>query len=173
LKSSSKWLAGFGVVIGALVILAVVLVLTLPGEDERELPPENTPEGVVTRYLKAVEAGDYETVYGYLSRSALAENRDLDTFEEWVRYQPRQSGDGAWKATITGTREYGEYTEVVVEISRFEPEPPFPNPVYSNQEVFILEREDGNWAIQNPLYIPWEIRVDLTPTRQGGTREYC
>jgi hypothetical protein len=57
MKSSSRLLFAFGVTIGALVIYAIVLVLTMPGP-ETYLLSEDTTEGIVQRYFLALEAGD-------------------------------------------------------------------------------------------------------------------
>ena len=171
MKSSSKWLIGFGAVIGALMITAIVLVLAIPTDDEGDLPPEGTPEGTVIRYLKAIESGNYTRAYGYLSKSALAEHEEysyMDTYEKWLkRYVYRPGGD-AWKITIGEITELDEFTTVMVTVSIFEPESPFSNPVRTFQELFILEKENGRWVIKEPLAIWWGIKVTPATTDMAG-----
>ncbi len=157
MKSSTKWLIGFGSVIGALVVLAIVLVLALPGE--KQLPPENTPEGVVMRYFKALEEEDYREAYSYLSEESRAENEWVATFESWVgyNYYPEQR-KSVWKVTVIEVDNYNLTASVDVEISSFEPNAAFSVPVYSYRQVYRLDNTESGWKIREPLDIPWQIR---------------
>jgi hypothetical protein len=120
MKSSTKWLIGFGSAIGVLVILAIVLVLALPGE--KPLPPEDTPEGVVMRYFKALEEEDYREAYSYLSEAARTDKDWVATFDSWVGYSyyPEQR-KSVWKVTVIEVDKYDLTASVDVEISSFEP----------------------------------------------------
>jgi hypothetical protein len=151
MKSSNKWLLGFGSALGILVILAIILVLTMPGSDEVELLPESTPEGVVQRYVIAIKNQDYGEAYGYLSASAIADEGRYNSFEEWSRmFLNRDRGD-PWRAVI-GEAEYFDnkaFVDVTIEI--FSPEGLFGDPVREMYYPFTLEQEGGVWKITSPL----------------------
>jgi hypothetical protein len=151
MKSSNKWLLGFGTAVGILVILAVVLVLIMPGSDEVDLLPENTPDGVVQRYIFAVKNRDYEEAYGYLSASAIADEERYSSFEEWSRMFLNRDGGDPWRAVI-GEAEYFDskaFVDVTIEI--FSPEGIFGDPVRELYYPFTLEQQDGAWKIISPL----------------------
>jgi hypothetical protein len=157
MKSSTKWLIGFGSAVALLVILAIVLVLALPGE--RPLPPENTPEGVVMRYFKALEEEDYREAYSCLSEAARADKEWVATFDSWMGYShyPGQQ-ESVWKVTIIEINTFDLTASVEIEISSFEPNAAFSVPVYSYREVYRLDNTESGWKIREPLDIPWQIR---------------
>jgi hypothetical protein len=68
-KTSSGLLAIFGVAIGILLLLTVVLVFVFSGKGTLPLLSPDTPEGTVQGYLLAIEDGDYLSAYNYLSSS--------------------------------------------------------------------------------------------------------
>ena len=151
MKSSSKWLLGFGSALGILVILAVVLVLTMPGNDEIELFPENTPEGAVQRYVIAIQNRDYEEAYGYLSASAIADEGRYNSFEEWSRQFLNRSGGDPWRAIIGDAEYSGDKAFVTVTIEILDPEGLFRDPVRMWYYPFTLEQEDDVWKIISPI----------------------
>lgn len=151
MKSSNKWLLGFGTVLGILVILAVVLVLTIPGSDEVELLPENTPEGTVQRYVFAIKNRNYEEAYAYLSTSAIDEEERYYSFEEWSRIVVSHDNSDAWRATIGDAEYHGGKAFVTVTIEIFDPEGLFRDPVRTRYYPFILEKRDNAWKITSPL----------------------
>ena len=151
MKSSNKWLLGFGTALGILVILAVVLVLTMPGSDEVELLPENTPEGTVQRYVLAIKNRDYEEAYGYLSASAIADEGRYNSFEEWSRMFLSRNREDPWRAVI-GEAEYLDskaFVDVTIEI--FSPAGLFGDPVRKLYYPFTLEKQGDAWKIISPL----------------------
>lgn len=151
MKSSNKWLLGFGAALGILVILAVVLVLTMPGSDEIELLPEDTPEGTVQRYVYAFKNKDYERAYGYLSASAIADEGRYDSFEEWSRmFLNRDSGD-PWRAVIGEAEYHDGKAFVTVTIEIFRPDGLFNDPVSMWSYPFTLEKENDTWKIISPI----------------------
>jgi hypothetical protein len=151
MKSSNKWLLGFGSALGILVILAVVLVLTMPGTDEIELLPENTPEGIVQRYVFAIQNRDYEEAYGYLSTSAIADEGRYNSFEEWSRQFLNRRGGDPWRAIIGDAEYSGGKAFVTVSIEVFEPEGLLQDPVRMWYYPFTLEQEDDGWKITSPI----------------------
>ena len=151
MKSSSKWLLGFGSALGILVVLAVVLVLTMPGDSEIELLPENTPEGIVQRYVYAIKEKDYKKAYGYLSTSAIADEGRYNSFEDWSRQLLNRSGGDPWRAIIGDAEYSGGKAFLTVTIEFFDPEGLFNDPVRTWYYPFTLEQEDDVWKITSPL----------------------
>jgi hypothetical protein len=143
-------LLAFGVAIGVLVIVAVVLVLTLPDEDA-PLLPEDTPEGIVQRYLLACEDEEYLKAYSYLSASAQAER----TYERWTR--PIVSGEErpGWKATLGKSEVSGNEATVTVVVDIFRPRRPFEDPVCTTHVTFLLKKEGDSWRITAPNNLYW------------------
>lgn len=152
MKSSNKWLLGFGTALGILVILAVVLVLTLPGSEEVELMPGDTPEGVVQRYLYAIKDSNYEEAYSYLSPSIQEEDSRYSTFEEWSGMFLYREQTDAWRAIIGEPEIHGDKATVSITIEIFNPDGILSDPVDTRYYPFILEKQEGIWKIISPLY---------------------
>jgi len=155
-KSSSRWLLAFGVSIGVLVIVAIVLVFTMVKPGGAPLLPENTPEGTVQRYLLALEAEEYKTAYSYLS---FPPDKQISC-EVWrgraIRYEEKHEVKVTLeKSTVTGNE---ATVDVMVDIFRasepFE-NPPFENPVYTQHVTFFLKQEGTSWKITSPTYVGW------------------
>lgn len=64
MKSADKYLVM--ILIGVIVLLAVAFRAVLL-QPKPTYQPEDTPEGVANNYLFALQQGDYERAYGYLS----------------------------------------------------------------------------------------------------------
>lgn len=151
MKSSNKWLLGFGSALGILVVLAVVLVLTMSGNDEIDLLPESTPEGIVQRYVLAIQNQDYEEAYGYLSASAIADEGRYNSFEEWSRGYLNDYYKDAWRAIIGDAEYRNGKAFITVTIEFFKPEGLLRDPVTTWYYPFTLEREGDVWKITSPL----------------------
>jgi len=155
-KPSSRWLLAFGVTIGVLVIVAIVLVFTMARPGGAPLLPEDTPEGTVQRYLLALDAEEYTTAYSYLS---FPPGKQI-SYEVWrgraIRYEEKHGVKVTLeKSTVSGSE---ATVYVVVDIFRasepFE-NPPFENPVYTQHITFFLEKEGTSWKITSPTYVGW------------------
>jgi hypothetical protein len=153
MKSSNKWLLGFGTALGILVILAVILVLSMPGSGEIELLPEDTPEGTVQRYIFAIKNRNYEEAYGYLSASAIADEGRYDSFEEWSRTFLNRENVDPWRAIIGNAEYIDGKAYVTVTIEFFDPEGLFSDPVRAWYYPFTLEQEGAVWKITSPLNV--------------------
>jgi hypothetical protein len=149
MNSSRRWLIIFAAIIGVLVVAAISLVL-FTKDNEADLLPENTPQGIVQRFLIAVQDKDYLKAYNYLS---IDSDGKFITYDEWVmqiyHYQ------SAWKATLGQVTENGDSATVEVTIESFNQGAPFGNSVYSRQVIFQLIYKDGSWLIVSPNYLYW------------------
>ena len=153
MKSSSRLLIAFGVAIGVLVIVAVVLVLTMPSEEGVSLLPEDTPEGTVQRFLLALQAEDYLEAYSYLS----PQRTEKIPYEEWSE-EGRLDSPGekpGWKATLGKSTAKDDEATVKVKVEVLRPSGPFRNPVRTHDITFVLKKEGGSWAIASPSELWW------------------
>ena len=150
MKSSSRGLLIFGVAIGVLVIVAIVLVLTVAKPGETSLLPEDAPGGTVQRYFLALEDGKYLTAYSYLSPPA----DEKLTYEKW--HPSVSSGEKpAWQVTLGEAVVEGDEATVDVEVKVFRPGDPFDNPVDTYHITFFLKQEGTSWKITSPTYLWW------------------
>ncbi len=134
--------------------------------------PEGTPAGAVQRYLKAVEADDYEAAYGWLSSEL---KRDC-TLEQFVGSDiPGNDRLGDTRISLVDTRVVGDVTFVTVRITQFYGGGgPFDTSESSYEQVFTLKQEDGQWRFTEypwPTYacrkfepVPPQPTVTPTPT---------
>jgi len=152
MKSSTRWLLGFGSAIVVLVLVAVILVLTMTGENSYNLLPEDTPEGIVQRYFLAIEAEDYEQAYSYLSPAATSEESRYNTYEGWHQGLLQRKQTNAWKVTLGESSVTETKAVVPVTVDIFSPDTPFEDPVSTRSYTFTLEKEEGLWRIISPAY---------------------
>lgn len=147
MKSSSRTLLIFGAIIGLLVVVTIILVLTIPQGVSPLLPPD-TPEGVVQRYILAIEAGDYLTANSYLSLPAVTDGK--------TPYPPLlppvgPTGLSDHRVTLGKSVISGDQATVEVTVEVFQASGPFANPVRSNQVTFFLKRDGGSWKVTSPM----------------------
>ena len=152
MKSSSRFLLVFGIIIVAIIGVAVALAVT-GGNEPVKLLRENSPEGTVQRFLMAIKDHDYLKAYGFLAPQP--ELNKGDSYENWVRSLQSSRDTSSWKAGIlkSTVRDDNATVEVVVDVLR--PEGPIVNPVTTNQVTFMLQKQDGRWLINQPADIWW------------------
>jgi hypothetical protein len=149
-KSSSRWLLAFGATIGVLVIVAIVLVLTIPTQETR-LFPEDTPEGTVQRYFKALETGDYMTAYSYL----IPPPSEKYPYQEWSGPFSSSGEKPGFKVTLGKSAVSDSEATVDVVVNVFRPGGPFENPVRTQYVTFFLKKEGTFWKITSPWDVWW------------------
>lgn len=143
MKTSNRWLMFFGIGIAVLVVVTVILVLALPAKVD--LLPENTPEGVVQRFLMAVQDGDLTRAFGYMD---VVEQGKTVTYADWSQFLSPPRGDqNPWKATLGETRTNAGKATVEVVVDVFRPGGPFENPVDSFTVAYELTLKEGVWLI--------------------------
>ena len=152
--NSRRWLIVFAVIIGILTIITVSLVLSTKG-NQVALLPEDTPQGIVQRYLIAIQEQNYREAYSYLSFDPL---QKITTYDDWLRMVggiPQMPYQTTWKATLGKTTQNGDGATVEVSIDTFRPGGPFVDPVRSQLKIFQLAKFGGKWLITSPTYIYW------------------
>ena len=151
MRSSRRWLFTFGLAIGVLVIVTVVLVLTTASPADKPLLPEDTPEGTVQRFLLAVRDGDYLAAESYLAPPI----DDKITYD-LGRNRVAGFGEGSgWKATLGKSIVRDDEATVDVTVDVFRPRGPFENSVRTYQVTFFLKKEATSWNITSPINLWW------------------
>jgi hypothetical protein len=143
----------FGAVIGVLALVALVMVLATSNKPVKLLP-DDTPEGVVQRYILAIDQGDYLSAWNYLSPAPI--DKAPQTYEDWRRSFSFGGTRPAYKATLGPTHLNGDMATVEVIIDTFrQTDGLFNNPVYTNRVAFSLTRMGTGWKITDPTYVWW------------------
>ncbi len=154
MRTSSRTLLGFGIAIVVLIIVTIVLVLTL-GKGQSPLLSENTPEGVVQRYLLAVQEKNYPAAYAYLvPLDPKNINSPIQTYDNWL-VSAQNNTNSTWKANLGAVNITGESATVIVMIDVFRAGGPFANPVNTHNITFILKRSGATWLIISPTDLYW------------------
>jgi hypothetical protein len=150
-KTSNRYLIGFGIGLGALVIASVVLAIFFGGQTPTRLS-ENTPEGVVQAYLTALQERDFQKAWSYLIPPT---DRPNWTYDVWRNQLQNYRDPPSWKATLGTVSPKGGETLVEVAIDTFRPGGLFTDPVRSQRINFSLRLVDGMWKIASPVDTWW------------------
>jgi hypothetical protein len=153
MKSSSRMLIGFGIAIAVLIVVTVVLVFTM-GQGSPTALPENTPQGTVQKYLKAVQARDYTTAYNLLAPVTDAANTPKQSFDSYAM-SAQNNANSAWKASLGTVNESGTTATVEITVEVFRAGGPFNNAVNSHTVSFFLKKTGAEWLITAPLDLYW------------------
>ncbi len=151
-RSSRRWLFGFGLAIVVLAIVTIVLVLTTGAPADKPLLPEDTPEGTVQRFILAIRDKDYLTAESYLAPIAPDDKTPYDLRQNQIY----GTGEGpGWKATLGKSSVRGNEATVDIAVSVFRPSGPFENSVNTYQVTFFLTKTATSWKITSPLNLWW------------------
>ena len=146
---SSRWLVGIAAAISVLILISVVIALAnRPGE--AELLPESEPEGVVQRYILAVQDQDSNLAHSYLSDD-LKKTCSVDhirSSSHWFKDTSREQR----VAIIDKETLSDEEARVRVRVTEVDVSPPFGVNEYSHQEHYFLVLEDGKWRLGEPAW---------------------
>ena len=159
-SNSTNWLIGAAVVV--VILVATSIAVALIAEDgEPDLKPESTPEGIVQRYLIALDNNHPEDAYDLLSQRL----KDACTYQQfrdstsWLQEQDM-------RISLAGTVTVGEAQDVQVRIRQIyirRDIPLTPNESSYTQR-FLLKQYDSAWRFSEP---PWPMSYcpGLEPTR--------
>jgi hypothetical protein len=142
---AKTWLiVGVTLVVGLMAAaVAMALVTTLGGP---HLLSADSPEGVVQRYLLALEKEDYPEAYSYLS-SELQARCSLDGF---VRNAYRPYNEEDQQVTLEKTQRYDGSALVRARVTSFYTDAPFGGSEYSYDQTFTLKLEADRWGLTGP-----------------------
>ena len=149
-SASTKWLVGVGVVVVGLIVVSVV-VAAMGARNKPILLPETRPEGVVQRYLVAIDANETEKAYGYIS-PALKGYCTVQQFRDSIQY--RHERDMRISLSRTEVVDGVTFVDVRVTETRVNAEIPFTPRESSFAQRFSLQQVDGAWRFIDP---PWPM----------------
>ena len=152
MKSSNRFLLGFGIAITILVAITITLVMT--NHQVAPLLPENTPDGTVQRFLLALQDHDFQKAYTYLN--VVESGRKL-TYDDWLQStsQRFQTSSPAWKVTFGKTSISDDSATVEVIIDIFQPGGLFNIPENTQKDFYQLKRINGKWYITTRPWLYW------------------
>ena len=133
--------------------MVTISLVFLTGGKQVALLAEDTPQGVVQRYLMAIYQGDFQKAFGYLYFDP---SQKATTFEDWlgmVGVPPYNQSE--WKANLGKSTQNSDHANVEIIIDTLHPGGPFGNSQYTQRIIFQLVKIQGNWLIISPTYIYW------------------
>ena len=147
MTTSSKWLIGMGGALAALAVIAVVAAVLVGGGQPTSYP-EDTPEGVIQRYIQAILDEDPTRAYDYLS-TELQEKCSLANWQEQTRYSYYRYDE--FQILLKEVRRPSDMeAEVIVSVSRFQEPGSFdftPSDYSYDQRYYLRQQDDGTWRI--------------------------
>ena len=148
MKSSDKMLVG--IVVGILLLVVVALVATLSRSPVEYLPAED-PGATVHNYLLALEKGDFERAYRYISPSLTCYPSSLSDFTADVRRNSWAFGrDGEARSwAIEDAIVLGDEATVGVAETRFRDRGLFESNQSFSRFSVTLVLEDDEWRIMD------------------------
>lgn len=139
----------------ALVIAGIVSVGLVARQTPAPLP-DDTPEGVVHNYFLALQNGEYDRAYGYLSDN-LEEKPSVSEFATQLRRMTDyRSGEHSIRMKIERTSLEDDEAWVEVTVSEFRAHSLFDRSEYTRHETVSLQRENGQWRITQFFYPYWQ-----------------
>ncbi len=139
---SRAWLVGAAVFVAALAAAGIVVALVTTDGD---LLSEATPEGVLQRYLRALEDGDHQQAYDYLAEDA----RATCPFADFVKQASYQGVRGS-QMTLEEVERFDDRALVTANVTVFDPEIPFGPEEHSYERTFELTLEGRDWKVTWP-----------------------
>ena len=130
-----------------MLAVAGVVVALVTTRGEADLLPEDSPEGVVQRFLLALEDKEYREAYGYLS-AGTTNGCTLEDFARQASYQEVRDSH----MTLEDTQRFDDTAVVTARVTVFDPDIPFGASEYSYDRTFDLTLEDGQWRLAWPNY---------------------
>ncbi len=153
---SSRWLVAIAGVVAALIVASVVVALVNP-RGAAETLSEDTPEGVVQRFILALQDEDYSLAHAYLS-DELKKSCPVERMRDTVQWFAEGSTDRR-VALLEKEELSGGRVQIRVRVTEVNVSPPFGVNENSHQERYVLVQEAGEWRFAES---PWPI--DWCPT---------
>jgi hypothetical protein len=145
--SPNRWLIAISAIVLALILLSIVIALIRPATDSVVLPAD-APEGVVQRYIQALQAPDFALARSYYS-TRLQGTCTVDEITEQTRWIRNEESSRRIELVETTMMSDGR-TQVRARVTDVTVSPPFGVNEYSHDEWYILVREGGGWRLDAP-----------------------
>lgn len=159
--TSSRWLAGAGVLVALLVVSSVVMAVLNRGS-EPDLLPAGSPERAVQDYILATQQEDAQAAYALLSEEA-RERCDPDNLSGGDFHLPRDS----FSIRLVDTEEEEDEAVVTIEVTQVDTPGEIPllgGSVSDYDTTYRLVREQGEWRLDDTGWPGWWCPPKTTPT---------
>jgi hypothetical protein len=144
-----------GIAIGAVVLIAIALGVTLL-QPKQDYLPEDTPDGVAHNYLFALDEREYQRAYSYLSDTLPGYPENLDVFTESIEDSSwfRVDRDSIFRIERDNSRD--NFATITIQETEFYSGDIFGSNEYSRDFKMKLQLENGEWKItDSDRYFPW------------------
>ena len=131
-----------------IVVAVIVLVVIVPRSAQTYA--EDTPEGTLQRYLRALDEGDSETAYSFFSREV---KRDfpLSEFENGLPSPDLGLDEIPRTVRVAGVDMRGDTATLRLAVDEYVDVLPLSREYRSERRIRLI-REDGAWKIDQPLH---------------------
>lgn len=145
-----------GIIAGIIGLVAIALVIFITrGNVEPQYQPEDTPKGIVTNYILAVQKGEYEKAYASLGD--FSGKPTLIQFKQYLLMNAHQQ-----TASINVITEHVDDNSATVAVETTYPGGGLFNEGYPNKEFALLEKVDGKWKVFQMPYSFWSFDWNQT-----------
>ncbi|MCP4421445.1 MAG: hypothetical protein GY805_32955 [Chloroflexi bacterium] len=141
MKGANKFLVGMIIGIVVLIVTALVVVMTRPDPTFRA---EDTAEGVAYNYLLALQQGDYERAYGYISPKINCYPSNVDRF---ISELNRGSSLDESSFSVDSAFVSGQRATVTVQETRFSQGDLLDSSQSTSSFEIVLARDGNTWKI--------------------------
>ena len=147
MKRTDRFL--IGIVVGVVIVIVVTFIITLL-KPKPTYQSEDRPEGVAYNYLLALQKGEFERAYGYLSPSLPGCPHDAFEFQEEVEdYSWYFYGIANATLAVDDFKIMGDRASVTIRETSF-----YEGGLFESSQRMItyeikLRRENGEWKISD------------------------
>src|SRR3990172_5393618 len=141
-----------------LIVLAWLIALFVVNARQEVQFSQDSPEGVVQQYLKALEGGNWEEAYGFLADSV----KDTNTRRSYEKRMPEHI-EQSRRILLEKSEVTDGQARVIVSIATFQSSGPMSTSEYTQRIDFRLNQEGGQWKIISPTYLPFFGIVPFEP----------
>lgn len=159
LAGSNRLLVLIAGIVAVMTVVAIAAAALTSGREPRLLP-EDTPEGVVQRYLRAVQDAQFRQAYDYMSPDLTAEC----PYDSFLNTASTNRVDRI-QASLAGTRKFDDRAEVTVSVTSFSDSgrgmDPFSGGGSAFKQTFLLRQVDGGWRFSQWPWPVWGCPRDI------------
>lgn len=138
-----------GIVIGVVLLVGATIALVLLRSGEPGYQQDNTPEGVAHNYLLALDVGEFERAYGYLSPALPGYPDSVEQFTEDIEdtWSYRYDRGEDFSLTVDAVQTTGDRSTVSVVRTVYYQGGVFDDGTYSSEFRMTLRRQNGDWRV--------------------------
>jgi hypothetical protein len=136
-----------GIAVGVVILIGAAVAIVLLPSKKPSYQPDDTPEGVAHNYLLALDMGDYERAYGYLSPTLPGYPESVEVFTDDVEesWSFQYDRDAEITLAVEAVRTTGDRSTVSIRRTVFYRGELFDSGQYSWTFEMTLRRQDGLW----------------------------